>query len=98
MATQKAMGRVPSLGGKPSTQAMKSALGEASQPLRSKGKPANLKGIPATKATTQAAKKPKGKAPPSFKKGNIKGIKKGVVANVKGGTTGKIKATDMGIG
>lgn len=83
---QKAMGKVPSLGGKPSMQAMMGATGGMSQPQRSPGKPGKtIKGAPASKGSTQTAKQPKGKAPPSFKKGTIKGLKKKAVANVKGG-------------
>lgn len=94
---QKAMGKVPSLGGKPSMQAMAGAMSSGSQPIRSPGKPGkSIVGTPASKGSTQTAKKPKGKAPPSLKKGNIKGITKKAVANVKGGT-GRIKSTDMGI-
>lgn len=80
---QKAMGKVPSLGGKPAMQAMANAVAGSSKPMRSPGKPANLSGMPAGKASTQMAKQPKGKAMPSFKKGNVKGIKKGSVANLK---------------
>jgi len=80
---QKAMGKVPSLGGRPAMQAMANAVAGPSKPMRSPGKPANLSGTPAGKASTQAAKKPKGKGMPSLKKGNIKGIKRGAVANLK---------------
>lgn len=82
MAKQKAMGKVPSLGGKPAMQAMANAVAGPSQPMRSPGKPANLMGKPATRATTQMAKKPTGKGKPSFKGGNIKGIKKAAVTNL----------------
>lgn len=85
MATK--MGKVPALGGKPSMQAMMGATGGISQPQRSPGKPGKaIKGLPASKGSTQTAKQPKGKSPPSLKKGNIKGITKKAVANVKGGT------------
>lgn len=78
------MGRVPSLGGKPSMQAMMGAEGSMrNQPLRSPGKPAkSLKGKPATRGTTQTAKKPRGKGVPSFKQGTVKGIKRKAVANL----------------
>lgn len=78
------MGKVPSLGGKPAQQAMAGAMGGNSRPMRSPGKPArSLRGKPAGKASTQSAKQPKGKGMPTFKQGNIKGIKKGAVANLK---------------
>ncbi len=83
MAKQKAMGRVPQLGGSPAMQAMKNAVAGPSQPMRSPGKPANLMGVPPTKATTQTAMKPKGKGKPMLKKGNVKGIKKSAVSNLK---------------
>ncbi len=90
MGKQKPMGKVPSLGGSPSAQAMANAMGGTSRPMRTAGKPAmSIKGIPAGLSSTQAAKKPKGKAPPSFIKGNVKGIKKSAVANVKGGSSSK---------
>lgn len=93
------MGKVPQLGGKPSMQAMAGAMGGNSRPMRSAGKPAkSIAGVPAGKASTQAAKKPTGKALPSFKKGTVKGITKKAVTNVKSGPSkGRIKATDMGI-
>lgn len=87
MAKQKAMGKAPSLGGPPAMQAMAGAMGGDSRPMRSPGKPAkSIKGLPPGKASTQRAKQPKGKTPPSFRKGNIKGIKKSAAANVKGGS------------
>lgn len=82
MATK--MGKVPSLGGGPAIQAMANAMGGNSKPMRGAGKPAmSIKGTPTGKASVQTAKKPKGKAIPSFKKGNIKGIAKKAVANLK---------------
>ena len=82
MATK--MGKVPSLGGKPAMQAMNGAMGGDSRPMRSAGKPSkSLTGMPAGKASTQKAKQPKGKAKPTLKQGNIRGIKRGAVANLK---------------
>ncbi len=83
MAKQKPMGKVPSLGGKPAMQAMGNAVGGPSRPMRTPGKPANLFGVPPGKASTQTAKKPKGKAIPTLKKGNIPGVKRKSVADLK---------------
>lgn len=87
MAKMGNMGKVPSLGGKPSAQAMQGAMTGKSMPMRSAGKPAGLSGKPASVPANKKTKQPRGKATPSLKKGNIKGIKRGAVANM-----------DMGIG
>jgi len=85
------MGKVPSFGGSPSTQAMTGAMTGKAMPMRSPGKPAKtIVGKPSSVAIGKSAKQPKGKAPPSLKRGNIKGIKKGSVANVKGGSQGRM--------
>ncbi len=86
MAKQKPMGKVPSLSGKPAMQAMAGSVSSNSRPMRSPGKPGDsIKGTPPGKASTQTAKKPKGKAKPTLKMGNIPGkkFKAGSVANLK---------------
>lgn len=88
MAKMGTMGKVPSLGGKPAQQAMKNSVGGMSMPIRSPGKPANLSGKPASVPANKKTKQPKGKAVPSLKPGNIKGIKRGSVANLKGKPVG----------
>jgi hypothetical protein len=84
MAKQKPMGKVPSLGGTPAQQAMAGSVSSNSRPMRSPGKPGDsIKGVPPGKASTQTAMKPKGKGKPVLKQGNVKGIKRKAVANLK---------------
>lgn len=83
MAKMGKMGKVPSLGGKPSMQAMVGATSGKTMPMRSPGKPAGLPGKPGSVPANKATKQPKGKGKVAFKQGNIKGIKRKAVANLK---------------
>lgn len=78
------MGKVPSLTGGPAKQALKGGLMAKGMPIMPKGKVAkSIKGTPPS--ISMGSKQPKGKAPPSLKKGTVKGITRKAVANIKGG-------------
>lgn len=77
------MGKVASLGGKPAMQAMRNSVAGKSMPMRSPGKPAGLPGKPASVSANKSTRQPRGKGKPSLKQGNISGIKRKAVANLK---------------
>lgn len=83
MAKMGKMGKVASLGGSPAQQAMNNAVAGKTMPMRSPGKPAGIKSNPPSVTANRRTKQPKGKGKVGFKQGNIPGIKRGAVANLK---------------
>lgn len=64
-------------------QAMAASGKGAAMPKRSPGKPAGLAGKPSSVPTNKGAKQPKGKGKPQLKMGNVKGLARKGVVNIK---------------
>lgn len=83
MAKMGTMGKAPSLSGSPAMQAMRNGLNAKGMPMESPGKHKGLKGTPSSVSGNGRTKQPKGKAKPTFKAGNVKGVKRSAVSNLK---------------